>query len=316
MLEKLIIKLNEEELINIQISKKDRLLLIVDESYRYPETILYDIIKGVLNLLKSYYWDDLSSISLWKSLLINHMDFVTGELDIHLGFDYKGEKLEYFINIVESKCMMESVSLNGKPAYFIENTIGNRFECESFKEYQKISKVADKYYPSFYRGSNLLIVDKLFYKLITEIITDGKAINNYDERVKKIYKELIPKLGLGISKVDIGEYGATYFVNSGGKEFRMSLSSLGSGMNTLAKYLPQAIDAIVNNKVYVFNNDGFKSVHPVLSKMLINLFNRFKRGKLIMPSWSIPLDQPEYYNLKDSNILKLRSETPETLIFE
>ena len=35
-----------------------------------------------------------------------------------------------------------------------------------------------------------------------------------------------------------------------------------------------------------------------------------------MPSWSIPLDQPEYYNLKDSNILKLRSETPETLIFE
>ena len=96
----------------------------------------------------------------------------------------------------------------------------------------------------------------------------------------------------------------------------MPITSLGSGVNILAKSLPQAIDAIVNNKVYILNTDGLDCIHPVLKKELINLFKKFKRGKLIMPSWSIPLDLLSYYNLKESNILKLRSETPETLIFE
>ena len=316
MLKNIVIKLNDEVLINIKISNKDRLLLIVDESYQYPETLLNDTIKGILNLLKHYYWDDFNNLSIWRRIYINPSDLLTGELDISLKFEYKGNDIEYFFNILESKCIMESVSMNGKPAYFIENTLGNRFNCENFSEYRKISKLADNYFPSYYRGSNLLISDKLFYKLIFDIITDGKAISEYNDRVKKIYKELIPKLDLGISKVEIGEYGATYYVGAGKSEYKMPLTSLGSGMNTLAKSLPQAIDAIVNNKIYVLNTDGLDSIHPVLSKALIGLFKRFKRGKLIMPSWSISLDFLNYYNLKESNILKLRSETPETLIFE
>lgn len=316
MLKNIVIKLNDEVLINIKISNKDRLLLTVDESYQYPETLLNETIKGVLNLLKHYYWDDFNNLGLWRRLCINPSDLLTGELDISLKFEYKGNEIEYFFNILESKCMMESVSMNKKPAYFIENTIGNRYKCECFSEYQKLSKLADNYFPSYYRGSNLLISDKLFYKLIFDIITDGKAISEYNDRVKKIYKELIPKLDLGISRVEINGYGATYYVSAGGNEFIMPITSLGSGVNILAKSLPQAIDAIVNNKIYILNTDGLDCIHPVLKKELINLFKKFKRGKLIMPSWSIPLDLLSYYNLKESNILKLRSETPETLIFE
>ena len=317
MLKNIVIKLNDEVLINIKISNKDRLLLIVDESYQYPETLLSDTIKGILNLLKHYYWDDFNNLNIWRRVYINPSDLLTGELDISLKFEYKGNDIEYFFNILESKCMMESVSMNNKPAYFIENTLGNRFNCENFSEYEKISEVADKYYPSYYRGSNLWMTDKLFYKLVSEIITDSKAISEYSDVVKKIYKELIPKLDLGISKVEINGYGATYYVSgAGGNEFTMPITSLGSGVNTLAKSLPQAIDAIVNNKVYILNTDGLDCVHPILKKELINLFKKFKRGKLIMPSWSISLDLLNYYNLKESNILKLRSETPETLIFE
>ena len=317
MLEQIKIKLNEEELINIKISTKDRLLLIIDESYQYSETLLNNIIKGVLNLLKSYYWEDFGRLDFWKSLLLTHTDFVTGELDILLGFDYKGEKLEYFFNILESKFVMESVSMNGKPAYFIENSLGNRYDCENINEYKKISNLSDKkYYPSYYGGCNLTIIDKLFYKLINEIITEPKSIHEYNDRVKNFYAKLIPKLDLGISKVEVGGYGASYYIGSGKNEYRMPLTSLGSGMNTLANSLPQAIDAIVNNNTYILDSDGLNSIHPILSSTLIRLFNRFKRGRLIMPSWSVSLDRLDFYGLKESNILKLRSETPETLIYE
>lgn len=317
MLEKIIIKLNSEELLNLSISKKDRLLLIVDESYSYPENLLNEVIKSTLNLLTHFYWEDFSNLGLWNKFLVTQSDFVTGELDIILGFDYKDQKLEYFFNILESKFIMESVSINGKPAYFIENSFGNQYKCESFEEYQKISKLSNKnYYPNYYIGSSLRYIDELFHKLINNIITSEKSINEYNDRVKNIYKQLIPKLDLGITRVDIGGYGTTYYVGSDKNEIRMSLNSLGSGMNTLAKSLPQAIDAIVNNKTHILSSDGLDSIHPILSKALILLFNKYKRGRLIMPSWSIPLDRLEFYNLKESNILKLRSKTPETLIYE
>ena len=318
MLEKIVIKLDNEEILNLSILKKDRLLLLVDESYSYPETLLNDLVKGILNLLLHYYWEDFTNLCFWKRLLLTPTDFVTRELDIILNFDYKGEKLEYFFNILESKFLMESVSINKKPAYFIENSLGNIYKCENFKEYQKISKLIDKIYTSYYyRESNLKYIDKLFSKLINNIITNEKSINEYNSRVKCIYKNLIPKLGLGITRVDIGNYGVTYYVGSGkNSEVRMSLSSLGSGMNTLAKSLPQAIDAVVSNKIYILDYDGLNSVHPILSKTLIELFNKFRRGKLIMPSWSIPLDRLDFYNLKESNILKLHAKTPETLILE
>lgn len=161
-----------------------------------------------------------------------------------------------------------------------------------------------------------MLVDKLFYKLMNEIITDPKSIHECNDRVKNFYAKLIPKLDLGISKVEIGGYGASYYVSSRDSEYRMSLTSLGSGMNTLAKSLPQAIDAIVNNKTYILDSDGLENIYPILSSALIKLFNKFKRGRLIMPSWSISLDTLDFYGLKESNILKLRSETPETLIYE
>lgn len=316
MLEKIIIKLNSEELLNLSISKKERLLLIVDESYSYPENLLSEVIKSILNLLTYFYWEDFCNLGLWNKFLITHSDFVTGELDITLGFDYKDQKLEYFFNILESKFIMESVSINGKPAYFIENSFGNQYKCESFEEYQKISKLSNKNYPTYYIGSNLKYIDKLFNKLVNDIVTSEKSIHEYNDRVKNIYKQLVPKLDLGITRVDISGYGATYYVGCNKNEIRMSLNSLGSGMNTLAKSLPQAIDAIVNNKTYILSSDGLDSIHPILSKALILLFNKYKRGRLIMPSWSIPLDRLEFYNLKESNILKLRSKTPETLIYE
>ena len=70
MLEKIIIKLNSEELLNLSILKKDRLLLIVDESYSYPENLLSEIIKGTLNLLTHFYWEDFSNLGLWNRFLV------------------------------------------------------------------------------------------------------------------------------------------------------------------------------------------------------------------------------------------------------
>ena len=77
MLEKIVIKLDNEEILNLSILKKDRLLLLVDESYSYPETLLSDLVKGILNLLLHYYWEDFTNLCFWKRLLLTPTDFVT-----------------------------------------------------------------------------------------------------------------------------------------------------------------------------------------------------------------------------------------------
>lgn len=305
-IERLIVNHDNEKLIDFNFLFKNRLTLLVDENYMIPDNYISKVLDNILNML---YSNDNTYI-----YNIFGKECLKGELDITIDFNYEKTKLSYNFNYLNADLLSESVFIDGIPACLFENTIGQVIPCEKYNTYTKLSGFDKKMY--FHARCCTLAFDKLFIKLMRGISQSLKSdlnIHDCDNKVKRFYEYLIPKLGLGIEKVMVGKYSTDYIMNNG---IKMELYNLGSGMNSLARLLPKAIDAVVNNRTYFIETDGLMSVHPALKRALILLFNRFKRGNIIM-NWS-QYDESnlEYYGLNSDNITKLHLKSPETLIFE
>jgi hypothetical protein len=141
----------------------------------------------------------------------------------------------------------------------------------------------------------------------------GSTSYKFSKLTEKLYCDIIPKLDIGVGKVEINYFPRYYDKYTGCPELP---SYFGSGMVSLTRVLPFIIESIIRRDiicVFDVRVDPLESLHPMLVRALIYLYKKYeKRSGQIISYW---YKGDDYDELK-TDLITLRSEEPINLIFE
>lgn len=168
--------------------------------------------------------------------------------------------------------------------------------------------------PTLFNISNFLsnCINKII--LIKRDDRIGSTSYKFSKLTEKLYCDIIPKLDIGVEKVEIYNHSPRYYDKYTG-DFELS-SYFGSGMVSLTRVLPFIIESIIRKDlicVFDMDVDPIESLHPMLVRALVSLYKKYeKRSGQIISYW---YRDGDYDELK-SDLITLRSEEPINLIFE
>jgi len=250
---------------------------------------------------------------------------ITGDFSITL--DWKNHTWQYLISVDDrGKIVFEEIFIDSKLAIYcdIPNKTVNpgelisiffEFEISGFDAFwTKINMylLSDNKAPLYCASSAMkLILDSI--KIIDIDREEFGRFHSYSTQVFNVYRKLMTSLDLGIYDVSRNlQYNISKDKNNA---FWFNITDMGSGVRTLQNILPGIIDSVINNKICVVTRDFLWSLNPVLKRYLFKLYKRFHRSKLIIFTCECDPKLNNYF-IESSDMLKMQSKDPQSLIYE
>lgn len=266
----------------------------------------------------SYYYLNILNIFIGNVELINS----DKEIDYYILFE-EGNNIFKYIKCFENTTLLTEIlfmdddlvaMLDTTNSQIMEGPVFNKFIKKfdpSFKNYEIRLTVIR---PTLFNISNFLsnCINKII--LIKRDDRIGSTLYKFSKLTEKLYCDIIPKLDIGVEKVEICNHSPRYYDKYTG-DFELS-SYFGSGMVSLTRVLPFIIESIIRKDlicVFDMDVDPIESLHPMLARALISLYKKYeKRSGQIISYWY----RDEDYDELKSDLITLRSEEPINLIFE